>query len=986
MKIIHSKTEVKSFFIILFFITLSKISCKIFSPSEMKDICSNSDDYINTFFANDQSLNEQYKYYTPLKNFDTKEDYTLKMLYLSDGAKKIYKSQKIKKFIILKYVFLFLFLISIFVLIDLDLHFIFRNSISEDSNNHESIINYLKISSFAWVRYLIYNTKKRNEFYSKYKRGELPKLNKFLKIFLIIISNILLILSIFYSLYNNKNFDKSEKVTNNITCALMKLIYEIKNGPFRKQNNFIGIDLIKSFYDNFDSIEENLEKNIKSFNENYFNALNLMSEWDKHINDLNEILSNKSTELVINSYPSELDKTDDIEKYKKNCYQLQIIYEYYPSNDNTKYLNRIDKYMHDNINFINKSITEFKNITMPNSKIITLYSDSELIFKNIVEKFYKVFDIYINKFTDVYLTSVHDEFINNYLSFLFNIDFAYLVLLAFCVILFMPLIGYSYRKKCMENKISLVVLLYNNLFILVILSIISSIKIISMKIKTNYVDDLSKALYFLLQKENQEYFLENDDFIIDNVDYSIKDIDDIPKSIFYYLNYLINNEKQITELYQLSFADIDNELIDTLYDKIENINYMDLNISNKYIKEYSRKLRKMKKEGLTSYTYFHDLSGNGFQGSGKECPLNYLTKINSITKYDKKKENSDFDCNEFWNISKKDFNEYIYQNKKNININHYSGKEEKNPPLLNYLEFSLEEIIERYSDLEKNNSKIYYQIINQFKALEKFRENNITNEQISKMKEYNNELNETNNNIFKIMIQNMNLSKSIIDSYRNIFNGYAKNYKYSSFLDFSFIKTDINFLISEIEESFIFTINKFSKNHLLVNIINYILTIILVLYYSLISYEIPILKTITKSNTKSKTNIIDNNILGYSQKIIMKGGSPFIGGSIAGNVSIINGGSTINNNNLNPKYNTIYCGRDKDIFNLDDLMSLNKEIGSKAEVFNKMATKERRGSYYTINNEEKNEVDNSKIGIVDKVNNNDANRILSKFNNHNNSK
>ena len=545
MKIIHKEIGKKSIFIILFFINLSKIPCKIFSPSEIKDICSKSDDYISTFFTNNQSLNEQYKDYKPLKNFDTKDDYILQMLYLNDKANKVYKSQKLKQFRILNYIFIFLLMVAIFVILNLDLHFLFSNFIFKDNNNHGSFLKYFKMSTFSWVRYLIFDAKKMSEFYSKYKREGLTKLNKYFKIFLIFISFILLFLSIIFTMLNIKEFEKPEKVTNNLTCALMKLIYEIKNGPSRNENNFIGIDLIKSFYENFDLIKEDIENNLKTFNENYSMALKLTMQWDEFLNDLNKTLSNTTLEFVINSYPSEINKIDDIEKYEKNCYQLQIIYDYYPSSDKTKYLNKIENYMFNKIDSINKLITETKNIFISNSKINTLYSNSELVFKNIVEKFYKIFYIYINKFTDVYLTAIYNDFISNYLSFLFNISYAYLVLLVFCVVIFIHFIGYVYHKKCMNNKLSLVVLLFNSLFILIILSIISSIKIISMKNKITYIDDLSKAIYFLLSKENQEYFLENDDFIINNTDFSIKDIDDTPKSIFYYLNYLINNEKKL---------------------------------------------------------------------------------------------------------------------------------------------------------------------------------------------------------------------------------------------------------------------------------------------------------------------------------------------------------------------------------------------------------------------------------------------------------
>ena len=95
-------------------------------------------------------------------------------------------------------------------------------------------------------------------------KNELPKTNKSFKIISLLVSFVLLVLSIIFAIYNNYKFDYAEKTTYNISCALMKLLHEMKYG----KNNFIGLDKINEFFSEFSTLNENNKQNTKKFDQN----------------------------------------------------------------------------------------------------------------------------------------------------------------------------------------------------------------------------------------------------------------------------------------------------------------------------------------------------------------------------------------------------------------------------------------------------------------------------------------------------------------------------------------------------------------------------------------------------------------------------------------------------------------------------------------------------------------------------------------------
>ena len=933
------------------FSIFSFVAPSSFPKLDMKYICSNSDDYINSFLTeNDEEIIQKYQDFTPTNQFQTKNEYILNVLLYNKNGLKTYEKQSLNNFILLKSIYIIILLFSFAIFINFNFHFLCRLVVNngKEEDNTINLLRFSKISSFSWVKYLVLNKEKRKDFYIKYIKNELPETNKIIKIVLLSLSFVLLTISIIFAFYNNYKCDYAEKTTYNISCALLKLYYEIKYG----KNNFIGLDKINEFFTEFGIINENNKGNITKFDQNFNKIKNVIIEWNTYINNINENLSDlNSKEFYIMNYPSEIIcREGNISKCSSlKIYQLKIIYDYYPSDEKYKNLYQINDFMHKNIDNIYSIVTQFNEI---NKNILSLNSENtDNTYSNILSASTKLFDIYLKKFSESYLPNIHNYFLNNSLLFLFNIDFAYAILLIWCCLLFIPVISYSLNRKCMQNKFFTIILFYNSLFVLLILSLFSCIKINAIKARINLVEDISSAFYFLFDIKNQDYLSENNKFLVNNTDFNINDENKKPKSIFYYLNYIINNNKKITELFEINVSKINNEKMKSIYDQINSIidddynNILNNKIENENMKNLSKKLLKMYNEGLTYNTTFKNINRTDYSAKGLESPSDYLNFINVRTELDKRKINyinASFDCNESWNISTSQKDNYI--NRKNVTdcnkcFNHYFAKTAFNKtPLLNYMEYSLKEIMERYSDLKNNRSDIYYEIINQFKILENFRSDDLKN-QINKLYEYNEHLINLQNNIYDIFNQTVYLSNGIITTYQYLFNKYSIDSNYS-FLDCNFIKTDINFILSEIENSLVKNVNKFYYSHLLGNIINFILCVVLIFFYSITSYDIPLPKkrkkqkynrsSIIKEIKKLKENKYEER---DKSQDILNGGICNV--NIAGNLTIVKGGTTINNNNINPHYNTLFCENGSNICNGEDLICLSKKIENELNALNK---------------------------------------------------
>ena len=995
-------------FLIIIYSFFTETSGKIFSSAEMKKICSESEDYISLFFSRDKELDEKYLNYDTNTDFLSKNKYIIQMLFLNQDALTKYKEEKLNKYNFYSILFMVLFVLSIIITIIFNGHFFYKlcgNKKEELENDKKlSFSKFYKISPFAWIRYLFCGKEKKEKFYTAYKNKKY-EINKFLKIFIILISFVLMITSVILAIYNNRELNSSETTIYNISCAMMKFLYEIKNGPFR-QNNFIGLEQIKVFFNEFNTYNKNSDENLEKYDESFnVETKNLISDWENYINNLNNEL--KNSEFYIKSYPSNLNYTKgDIEKCsscEKNTYQIKNIYDYYPSTDSSKTLYNINQSFHNNIDSIYNSINKINDNILTNKNTNT--EENENLYMNIFETSNNILDIYIDKFVTEYLPNFHESLIKDNFSFLYNIDFAYLIVLVMICILFIPLLLYTFCKKFSDNNLFMIFLFFECLFSLMIISMISSRKILYMKIKITYIDDLTKAVYFLFDEENQGYFEGNsEDYEIENTQYTIKDEDGFEKNIFYFLNYIINNDGKVSELFDMNFANIKikeiNELSEQLNKIINNkVNLMNQQLTNSYITNSENSISKIINTGLDANTYFNDINGKNMV-----YPSLYLSYINSFTMF-KNEEYSD--CDELWNISTTSFGEYVYKKKEEaIKNNHYYRKNDLNTPaLLNYLEFTLDEILTRYNDLLNNKQEMYYGIINQFKSLEYFRKDDIVISQLQKLKEYNEYLNKLESNIFDLLKQNVLLSKEITDSYISKFNKYSSDQNnLFSFLDCDFIKKDLYFVLGEINTSFISSMEKFCKNHLLVNLINILLSTILIIFYSLISYEIPLTgkhsyserktgtspikdskKEIEKIKNKNGKKDIDKESKQKEKKSsnrdnsfdFLRGGA-FMNSNIGGNVSIVRGGNNINNNNIAPQMNTFGINGNP----LNDVMNINKLINPIQKSINDLFTNNMINGLPNINLDAEilNNIDHSKAGMIDDMKKEVVNTINNKKN------
>ena len=995
----HFLHSTKILFLMIIYLLFNKTSSEIITNTERKKICSESEEYINSFFTKDEELDEKYLKYNTNSDFLTNDKYIIQMLLLNQNAKKKYKEKKLSKHKFYNILNIVIFVISIIITFIFNGHFFYRlcgnKKIELESDKNISLLKFYKISPFAWIRYLLYGKEKKEEFYIQLKNQKF-KINKCLKILLVLIIFCLLIVSMIYAVFNNKELDESENATNNISCAIMNFLYEIKNGTLRK-NNFIGLEQINAFFNEFNSYNKNSDENLEKYNESFNNKTKkLIEEWENYITYLNSEL--KNNEFYINSYPSYLNYTEgDIEKCancEKQTFQIKNINDYYPSNDMSKSLYMINQFFHDNIDSIYNLINKINDNFFSTQKTSTEINEN--LYQNILEISNNIIDIYIDLFTTEYLTNVHYYFMKDNFPFLFNIDFAYLIFLVMICVLFVPLLLYSYYKKNSGNKIFMIFLFFECLFCLLIISIASSFIIVNMKSKITYIDDLSKAVYFLIDEENTDYLETNsEDYEIENIKYNIKDQDGTEKSIFYFLNYIINNDGNVSKLFNMNFPNIHINEVNELSVQLNNIinnkeNLMNKQLTNSYIENNANNFLKIINNGLDANIYFKNVNGNNI-----EYLSLYLSYVNSFTMF-KNKEYLNID--ELWNISTSSFDKYVYKNKNSANNHYYKKDDLSTPALLNYLEYELDEILVRYEDLLINKKEIYYGIINQFKSLEYFRKDNIVINQIQKIYEYNNYLNTLESNIFELIKQNVLLSKEITDTYINKFNKYSndKNNIYS-FLDCNFIKKDLYFVLGEINISFISTMQKFCKNHLLINIIIIFLSLILIIFYSLISYEIPLTKKRIyfdrkiisypdNENRKEMEEIKYKKATEESEKEEKKQpqkrkklskkensfeflrGNAFMNSNIGGSVSIVHGGNTINTNNICPQMNAISLGQNGNPLN--DILNINKLISPVQRSINNLFTNSNTNNGAPIINNEpdrRNNIDQSKTGMIEEL-------------------
>ena len=400
------------YFLILF--TLLQTANQKITDEEIKDICSKADSYVVSFFGTDPQIPQKFQKFEPIQQYRIKDTNILDMILLKKDAVKKYKENKFKTTKILIFLFDVAFLILIIIIIFIfNIHFLLRSySFKTIEQKLGNLAILLKMAPFAWIHYFISKKEKVTELIKDYNENQLVRLTKNNKITMIVISIIFLIALVILAFVNIITYNKSEKSIYNVSCALLKYIYELENET-DKNKYFIGLKKISSF---FNYTEKNEKILIKSDSNNYIcsynNTLNLVLEWDNYLNELNERLSiNSKNEFNIITYPSDLDyKGSDIENCKTHLYQLLSIYNYHPSTDKTKTLYSINNVLHTNLEIFNDII---KTINNTNKFIMEVKENDEILVKKILNKVKVLIDIYITKFKNKYISNNGNYFIKN---------------------------------------------------------------------------------------------------------------------------------------------------------------------------------------------------------------------------------------------------------------------------------------------------------------------------------------------------------------------------------------------------------------------------------------------------------------------------------------------------------------------------------------------------------------------------------------------
>ena len=980
-------------FSLLFLSLISLNSSKTITESKINDICSNSDDYINNYYDENQELNETNENLNFNSSFSIKDDYLLKMLFLNKNSADHYKQKRIKKYNYHQIFFIFVLFISFVIDIIFNIHFALRlferREELEIQDKNATLSKFWKISPFCWIKYLIHNRAQIDSFYNEYRERNIQKLSKTIKISFLLVAFIILIISITLAIFNIIKSNKSEKLVNNMTCALMKFIYEIKEQPFRN-SSYIGLDKIIPFLNN--SKNNVSELNIKNFKVQFpKETSNKFSEWNSYLNNLVKKLGDqKEKEFYIETYYSQKDyQKEDIENVEKTLFQLININKYYPTNDSTKILYHINNFFHDNVDDIFNAIKKIYDFITKN-QIKSVKNENQKtynIYENIISQLSQIIDIYIDEFTNNYLPNFHNILIKKYFSLILIVDFTYLGMIGLCCLLFAPLMQYFFNKKYFNTKLLIPIIFYNNLFLLLILSLFGCTVIVNIKKKIIYISDISKVICYLFDKDNQEYLGDTSFYYtINDINFSVMDEDGIYKNIFYYLNYIINSNSNITDLFNINYTNININQISDLYLQLKNFTYnksnlLYINLTNPIIDNFSKELSIIIKEGISPYTNFKDVAEIGYDGSGLENPMNYLSYINIRTRQEN--QIKDFDCDETWNLSTYNFDHYFYRNRYIVIdcekcINHYYKKDELFPPaLLNFLEYSLEEIKERYSDLLDRAPEIYYGIVYQATALNNFLKNDTVIKQVKKLLNYNEYLKTLQTQIFESIKQSFFQGKEIISYFQNLSQNYTNytNITFGDLLNCNFVKKDLLFILKEIELS-INNLDQYYQLHLLVYGMSITLASIFIIFYSLISYEIPFEKgkvenkdTLNDQYAQHIRDLITQKKLEIFKSKDLKDHNSSKGLLTFGNnINIIQEGNINNNdnnlNNLNPRYNTVIYDGENKIYNEKDILSLNNQVSNNLIEFNKF-----------FNQTNKNNVGKKNLTVVEEEKEEDSNAI-----------
>ena len=924
----------RTFLILLFSISLIEFESSLsLTLEDIEKVCTDSDEYVYNFFSEDDELPEEYNELDQIeieKGNDTK---IISLILLSENAEAEYENAKINKLKVYSPILLILIVFYCIIIIIFEIHFICRISYGDIDKEKEkktvTCFTFTKIHPFGFFKYSFMGQKECDKYFNEYK-SQKEIYNKKLIISFFITILILMIGSIFLVILNLLNNNKTKKSIDNMTCTLMSFLYEVKIKPIR-QSSFLGFDNVNTLLTSFSEKLEAMDIKITTLENNFVKCKSENTRWVSAINEIqNKLSDQKSMEFYLYGLPSDPNNMNfsdfslmgDISKAIKHLFQLKVIYNYYPADTKGKTLYDINNFFNEISEPVVSEIKLLRERLIlhdPNNK----ESENYNIYQNVVSKFNNILSLYIKKFQEIYFEKI-DQNLKNDLKNVYTLDLILALLLVLCISLFIFLFKNVCYKNCYSFNKIISTLLMNFIFVFFLLAAYQLIIFQNINKKIIYIQDVWRGVGFLFDPNNINYLNDHPINNIIDIDLLINENNKY-KNLFCYLNNIINNEGKLNgnlEIQTGPFNEVElstaNKTFNNLKDFLGSYNE---NNTNEYLYKYNLKISDIIKGGLQQDTKFQDISGTGFLGTYEEDPLTYLTYVNLRTRITTRTSwgFKDFDCDETWNISTLNYGRWVYTNSKEYLCsdctNHYSFKNGSRP-LLNYEEFTLEQAIERYSDLNNTefisefNGLVYY-----FNAVEFLRKSSFI-EHLQKMLDYNMKLTEIQNYYFTILKENVESAKEIINGYLNLFDSVREKGDIASIIYCKFLREDLNFVLGEIKNGFLKKIKNVNKFHILMNSVNIIISIFMVIYYCIISYDLPYfkientdaqkikqqnessIKKIIRDN-KNQTSLISHDRMDKNNQIISNNSKG------ENNLSIINkiNGNTINKINNGEKEN-----------------------------------------------------------------------------------
>ena len=863
-------------------INLKLSSLSIISEIQKTKICYKSD---STGLSEDT-----YQDFQPNNPEKGNDENLLSMIFLNDEGNSKYFKQHIAKYDKINLILYLILAISIIIFIDFNIHFFckiqkrkesikrnrtfekngmnkMKNSVVEKTSKLDLFFDFFKISPFCWINYFFMKEVESKLYFTKYETKKLTKINIKVKYIFSVISILLILLTASFALMNLLNNSNGEKSIYNLSCDLVVLSNKLIDG----NNNYIGLTKANEFFNGLNEKKLTIESYKKEFNRTYNELQNKFSEWNSFLIKLNNTLSDQnSMEFFFYNYPSTPYYSDstNLSDCEQFLYQYTEIYAYYPLENTEKHLNKINVTFFNSFGEVIKNVNDLDKILIQpnNSKLLV---DENGLYHQIIKKSYQIVEFYTKEFLAIFIPEIYDDILDNYLPFISYMDIIIFILTLLILVCFVFFCLYLFSLFFMKNKLFIAIVFYLLLFLLNFLSIFEFSRIQKIKQKMTYVEDIYNGIYFLLNKNNLAYYANKPSIYIKNISLEIN-INNEKKNVLYYLNQIINNNGNITNLYPINTSISKKSEIDEFYTKF---NKMFLPSSSIFTQKYTNSaLYKIKthidnlsNNGIVDYSPFRKLNESTSVNQRQlEMPYYYFSIINGRLDKEQRNKHSlkDFDCNEYWDIYGTGYTDnYIYMPKSEairqnygnqICINHYSNHAKTR--VLNYVDYSFYEIMERYSDLkdQQDLDRVYNLIFYEFTAVETLRGEKVK-EQFAKVKNFNTQLENDEIELIDLLKNCSVLAYEIMSIYKNIFDDYIENeQELYSFLNCDFIKNDLNYLLSEAENSLVVEFRKLYNNHFYLFLAVVVLEFDLILYYVLSAYDLFKIKEI-----KEEENIIE---------------------------------------------------------------------------------------------------------------------------------